>query len=140
MTSLGIDIGGTSVKLATVEDGELRWTARSARYNRPSRDELLSALRTAAGRKIGAVEAVGLCVPGVLDEQRQSVALSVNLPGLIGVPLAELVARVIGTAPARPLVVVSDVNATAYDLYATRKPAGRLLVLALGSGVGSAVL
>jgi len=61
------------------------------------------------------------------------------VPGLEGWPLDELVAQALGAAPAR-LAVFTDAYATAYDLYATLRPAGRMFVLAIGTGVGAAVL
>ena len=149
MDGIGIDIGGTSVKLAAVGGaGEVLWTARSASYSKPSYDELVEAIREAAGGcgAVGERElydksrvAVGLCVPGLLDETRTVLRQSVNLPGLNGVRLRELVAAAFGAAPAA-LAVATDAYATAYDLYRSLRPAGRMFVLAIGTGVGAAVL
>ena len=48
MTTLGLDIGGTSVKAAALRDGKVLWTGRSSRYSRPSADQLPAAVREAA--------------------------------------------------------------------------------------------
>ena len=83
--------------------------------------------------------AVGLCVPGLLSDNRDRVTLSVNVPALMDVPLNDLVTRALGRGPAA-LRIANDAVASGYDLFATRKLPGRLLVLALGTGVGAAVL
>ena len=138
MTTLGIDIGGSSVKAAARRDGQALWTGQSGRYTRPGRGELLAAIREAVGGRGGGVTRVGLCVPGLLDERKQRVALSVNVPGLVGVPLAGLVAEAVGGRVER-LAVANDSNATAWDLYTVRKLTGRLLAIVIGTGVGAAV-
>jgi predicted NBD/HSP70 family sugar kinase len=80
-----------------------------------------------------------VCVPGLLSEDRTAVVRSVNVPGLDGVRLDELVTGALGSRPAS-LAVATDTHATAYDLYQSRRPRGRLFVLAIGTGVGAAVL
>src|SRR4051812_39079910 len=82
---LGIDIGGTSVKLAAMRGTETLWTGQSPFYARPTTEELLAAMRAAArGRDVRAGVA-GLCVPGLLDMSTRTVTLAVNVPGLVGV-------------------------------------------------------
>lgn len=139
MMSLGIDIGGTSVKLAAVRDGAVAWTARGEPYARPTRGQLVDAIQPAIAGRGGDVSAVGLCVPGLLGADRMTVARSVNLPGLDGVRLDDLVAEALGRRP-ETLTVVTDANATGIDLYAARRLTGRLFVLAIGAGVGAAVI
>ena len=139
MTGLGIDIGGTSVKLAAVADGRVAWTARGRAYRRPSADEVAGAIAEALAGRGGDHDSVGVCVPGLMDDDRRTVRQSVNLPGLNGVRLDDLVARALGR-PVRVFAVLSDANATALDLYAGRGLSGRLFVLAIGAGVGAAVV
>src|SRR3954453_18277464 len=138
MTLLGIDIGGSSVKAAAVKQGRTLWTGQSGRYNRPTRDGLVGAVREAiAGREMD-ISAVGLCVPGLLDERKEAVTYSVNVPGLMGLPLGELVRDSVGAAGR--LLVANDSNAAAWDIYTSRELTGRLLVIVLGTGVGMSVM
>ena len=139
MISLGIDIGGTSVKSALLDDDAARATGRSAPYARPRRDALVRAIRDTTRRFAGKIDAVGLCLPGVYDAARGAISESVHLPALVGVPVRDVVADAMGYAP-QTLVVVSDQIAAAHDLYFTRKLSGRLLSIAIGTGVGAAVL
>ena len=134
MIGIGIDIGGTAVKVAAADGaGTVMWTGRSAAYSRPTLPRLAAAIREAAA--VGAA----VCVPGLLSEDRKSVVRSVNVPALGGVRLDELVSGALGFKPAS-LAVTTDTHATAYDLYRSRRPRGRLFVLAIGTGVGAAVL
>lgn len=138
MTSLGIDIGGTSVKLALLRDQQTVWTAQSPPYSRPSTQQIIAAIGQAlAGREIRP-DAVGLCCPGLLDRSTRRITLSVNLPGLIDVPLDDIVRSALGdvSSPA----ILSDANAIGFDIYAQHRLTGRLLCIAIGTGVGASVI
>lgn len=139
MTSLGIDVGGTSVKAAALSDGTITWTARSDPYHRPSFQQLAAAIAQAAARAGGAVDRIGLCVPGIPDASRQRIVYAANMPALHEVSLHELIQASIGASAPAP-IVVNDANATGFDIYSTRKPTGRLLVIAIGAGVGASVI
>ena len=96
MVQLGIDIGGTSVKLAALEGSRTLWTGQSAFYSRPTTEQLIAALRQAAGDRVGRVDRAGLCVPGLYDPQRRMITLSVNVPGLVGIELDKLIGDALG--------------------------------------------
>ncbi len=137
MLQIGIDIGGGSVKAAAVRGGVTEWTGKSEPYSRPRRSELEKAIAEAAVLLRESPAAVGVCAPGLLNESRTAVTHSVNVPGLVDVPLVELLGN-FGTQ--RPPVVASDANATAYDIYLSGKLTGRLVALVIGTGVGAAVV
>jgi predicted NBD/HSP70 family sugar kinase len=139
MDALGIDIGGTSVKLARLEDGRVAWAARSTSYRQPSAEQVAHAIAEAAAGRAAGADAVGLCVPGLMAADRRTVQHSVNVPGLNGVRLDELVTGALGYAP-EGFAVFTDANATALDLYASQGLRGRLFLLAIGAGVGAAVV
>lgn len=139
MISLGIDIGGTTVKAAALLNDEIAWTARSKPYSAPDRPALLEAVRQATARLAAPPDRVGLCVPGLLDERRQNVTYSANIPSLNNLPLSEFIQEATARSFER-LAIANDANATAFDIFATRNLVGRLLVLAMGAGVGTSVL
>jgi len=138
MLSLGIDVGGTTVKAAGLEDGRVLWTCRSSEYARPDTEELIGAMQEACKQLNRVPERVGLCVPGLFDKTKEHVTYSANLPGLSGVPLGELIAQ--STRFRASPTIVGDANATGFDIYSTRRLSGRLLTLAIGAGVGGSVL
>src|SRR5262245_25208186 len=139
MNSLGIDIGGSSVKLAVVHGSTVVWTAQSPFYSQPSRNELLAAIRKAAESHPSEADVAGICVPGLLDESKGLVTLSVNMPALVGVPLDQLVSESLGR-PSKRLHIVNDAVAAGIDIVISKGLTGRVLTLALGTGVGMSVL
>lgn len=138
MDTLGIDIGGSSIKLAAIAGGRVAWTGQSLRYDKPDLHTLIDALRSAAGGRSLSEHRVGLCVPGLLHEDRSSVIYSANLPVLNGIKLVELVSQAWGEPEA--IRVVNDALAAAVDIAESYQLAGRMLALALGTGVGAALL
>lgn len=142
MDCLGIDIGGSSVKLAAMRDTQVLWQGQSDPYAQPDTARLISAIRQAAAGRIDPrqpPDAVGLCVPGLLDMQKRTITLAVNVPGLVGIVLDELIARAL-EAKAAHLAIVNDALASGVDLVVSKGLQGRVLCLALGSGVGISVL
>jgi predicted NBD/HSP70 family sugar kinase len=139
MTSLGIDIGGSSVKAALLRDGTVVSTGQSSVYTRPDTRQIIEAIGQATKDFDLAIDAVGICCPGVLDRASRSITLAVNVPGLIGLSLDELIAGALGPS-VPPAEILSDSGATAYDLYVTHSLSGRFLCLTLGTGVGAAVI
>lgn len=144
MTHLGLDIGGTSVKAAIIDSaGRVISVARSHEYARPSIDGLLDAVAAAVPVVDSPIETVGLCVPGLLDAGKTRVEYSANLPALQELKLQEIVRLALAKrslqAPDR-LAVHADAAAAAFGYWWTTRPAGRLLAISLGTGVGAAVL
>lgn len=140
--ALGIDFGGTSVKLGLVRDGKVIFRAPSiptANYRRA--DELLGAM-LAAIQELRAqhpgIVAVGAGVPGFVDIERGLVHELTNVPGWREVALRELLTRETGL----PAFVENDANAMAYAEW--RHGAGRgrrhLVCVTLGTGVGGAMI
>src|SRR6266545_4948975 len=82
MDSLGIDVGGSSVKLALVRDGQTLWQTQSETYNRPTAAQLVEAVRKAVDGRFPTGAVGGICVPGLRDAGGRTVLLSVNLPAL----------------------------------------------------------
>jgi predicted NBD/HSP70 family sugar kinase len=138
MKSLGIDVGGTSAKLAMFNGSATAWTGQSGFYSRPDTDRLILALQEAAAGRFADADVVGICVPGLLDRPRRMVTLSVNVPGLMNVPLDELVARALGREVGE-LRIVNDAVATGADVIQELGLTGRVCSIALGTGVGMGV-
>jgi predicted NBD/HSP70 family sugar kinase len=142
MAALGIDIGGSSIKVAILTPGAEPRTSRSARYARPDSGHIATALRDAVaelGPDAGSATNVGLCVPGVVDPSTGSIQASVNMPGLVGIPLREWLGSALGDRLGR-WEITSDARAAAHDWWTVQQPAGRLLAVSIGTGVGACVL
>ena len=139
MHVLGIDVGGTKVEIATVTNGR---ALEPLTMPTPltGAEELIDAIDALAREVIerdGQPEAIGVGVPSQIDFATGTVVSSVNIP-LEGVPLrAELEDR-FGV----PVFVDNDANcaALAEAQLVDGGPAGHLLMLTLGTGVGGGVI
>lgn len=137
--ALGIDIGGTGVKVAA-RAGD-RWKLGvSDRYAKPDRATLLAAIRQSIGRaELDApVDRVGLCVPGIASDDGTRIDIAVNVPGLVGWAFADLA----GDALGRPAEVVrtNDAAAATTDWVRTHGETGRVAGIVIGTGVGLSVV
>lgn len=146
MSALGIDIGGTCIKLALLDPASASPPSifTTAHYARPSEPQLRAVLQDALRREPFAsanITAIGLCVPGIVDPATCAITVSNNIPGLIGVPLSNLIAAALGK-PTPPPIITTDARAAATDFWhsALSRAPGRLLAISLGTGVGACVL
>ena len=141
-TALGIDIGGTWVRIARVTPaGET--VARSEAPTPPDGDPvLLSQLLATQVQRIrpnapaGDI-AIGVAVPGIWDRQTGIMQRAVNLPRLEGRNIRQLFADALG----RPVFVATDVNAAAWAQWrALCPPPQRFVYISIGTGVGGGVI
>ncbi len=143
---LGIDIGGTSTKVAVLDErGERVLAARSLVYHRPNQPALVESLRRTLADIPGEVRpkigCVGVCAPGLADAEGRIIR-AVNVPGIEGLTVRELVDQA-GSGLLSPGGRVSswtDAHAAAHDFAVTHRVEGRLLALSMGTGIGAAVL
>ncbi len=142
-TALGIDIGGTSVRVGVVTDaGELL-----ARADAPTPSDgdpaLLGKLLSEQVQRVvddaaqGAPSAVGVAVPGIWDRETGIMQRAINLPQLEGRNIRQLFADALG----RAVFVESDVNAAAWAQWHALKPRPRRFVyVSIGTGVGGSAI
>ncbi|MBP7407185.1 MAG: ROK family protein [Flavobacteriales bacterium] len=136
---LGIDIGGTTSKLGLVEDGKVIARARISTMGHTDdhafADALADAaiaLRQAQGDK--AFKAVGIGAPNA-NQLTGIIEMAPNLPWKHDVPLARMMEDRLNV----PAVLGNDANAAALGewRYGAGQGFGDLLVVTLGTGVGS---
>jgi predicted NBD/HSP70 family sugar kinase len=138
--SLGIDIGGSSVKAAFL-DTQGQWqTAMSDRYSNPDRAAITAAIGSCLSKlKVIEPDCVGMCLPGRLNPDCSSIELSINVPSLNGWLFQDLIVSATGRVP-HEFKVVSDADAAGFD-YATDHPdPSRTAAISIGTGVGLCVL
>ncbi|MEN3944009.1 ROK family protein [Prosthecobacter sp. SYSU 5D2] len=142
ITSVGIDFGGTSVKLGVCRDGELLTTdAPIPTADFPGPAALIGemALRVAKLRETYPdIAAIGVGVPGLVDFDHGFVHVLTNVPGWKHVPLKAILSEKTGL----PVVVENDANAMAYAEF--RYGAGRglnnVVALTMGTGIGGGLI
>lgn len=143
--AVGVDLGGTNVRLALVGPGgiagrRVRHATEVARGLEHVVGRLAEAVAaTAASAPRGAeVAGVGIGVPGVIDHARGAVVASANFPGWRDVPVGEALARRTGL----PVVVENDANAAAVgeQRYGAGRSFPSFVLLTLGTGIGSGII
>jgi glucokinase len=142
---IGIDIGGTNLRFALVSgDGAILHRERQLTDLRIGKEEFIRRLADGIAKLRGwatgngiAVYAVGAGAPGLIDGDG-NILSSVNLPLIDGLNLRDALFKACGL----PVVVVNDANAGAWGekLYGAGRPYANLLMLTLGTGVGSGLI
>lgn len=142
LTTVGIDFGGTSVKLGVCRAGELLHTDApiiTADFQGPAALITEMAARVAKLREIYPdIAAIGVGVPGLVDFEHGFVHVLTNVPGWKHVPLKAILSEKTGL----PVVVENDANAMAYAEF--RYGAGRglnnIVALTMGTGIGGGLI
>ena len=136
--TVGVDVGGTSVRAGVVDaEGNVQDTARTST---PRSEAALEAAVAAVVGELAArhrVAAVGLALAGFITPDRRVVRFAPHLSWR-DAPVADRIADRIGL----PVVVEHDANAAALAerRFGAAAGAGTVVFLALGTGIGSALL
>jgi len=138
--TVGVDVGGTSVRAGVVDPGGA--VIDSASTATPTSDEALESaiagcVGELAGRHPGGIGAVGLALAGFVDADRGLVRFAPHLSWR-DAPVAERMRERLGV----PVVVEHDANAAALAerRYGAAAGAGTVVFVALGTGIGAALL
>jgi polyphosphate glucokinase len=137
--AIGIDVGGSSIKCALVDLAKGEITGE--RYSVPTpaqgtTDALLAAIATAVANVPGN-HAIGLAFPSVISHGVVRTAAHLN-KAWIGQPLAALAAQHLR----REVVAINDADAAGLaelTFGAAKDVPGTVLLLTLGTGIGSAL-
>jgi glucokinase len=143
---LGLDLGGTNIKVVVLEEQGTGLPVTVAQETRPTEghrgpeavvDRVGEIGREVLGRH-GPVTTVGVGIPGIHDERGHAVLLP-NLPGAWnGVPVAAPLSRTLG----QPVALVNDARAfsLAESVLGAGRGLGTVVCLVLGTGVGGGVV
>jgi polyphosphate glucokinase len=137
--AVGIDVGGSSIKCALIDLSTGAFA--SERFSTPtpaqgSTETLLAALQTVVSNVPGN-HAVGLAFPSVIRDGIVLTAANLN-KAWIGKPLAALAHEYLR----RPVIAINDADAAGLAELrygAARGVPGTVLLLTLGTGIGSAL-
>jgi len=136
---VGVDVGGSSIKCALIDLATGMFTSERFSIVTPAQDStdaLLTALDTVVANLPGDYP-VGLAFPSVIQGGVVHTAANLN-KAWIGQPLAELAAARLG----RPVIAINDADAAGlaeFHYGAARDVSGTVLLLTLGTGIGSAL-
>jgi glucokinase len=141
-SSIGIDFGGTFVKMGVCRGAEilaLEPPIATPEYREPSAliEEMARRVRELCSRHQG-IEAVGVGVPGLVDFEQGFVHELTNVPGWKHVPLKTILQEKIGL----PVVVENDANAMVWAEFRHGAARGlrHVVALTMGTGIGGGVV
>ena len=144
MPQIGIDLGGTKVQGARIDDGQVVGDAKVA-TPRGGVDQVVAAVVDCVGRLGGAasVDGIGIGAAGVVDAASGSLVRAPNLVGFDGeVPVSSLLARALDLPTSTALVVDNDVNAAVVAEHRLGAARGfdDVLGVWVGTGVGGGLI
>jgi glucokinase len=140
--SVGIDFGGTSVKIGVCQGAEVIELAEPiVTANYEGSDALISAMAATVAElkeKHPSIAAVGSGVPGLVDFDDGFIHELTNVPGWSNVPFRDLLAQKTGL----PAIVDNDANCMAYAewRYGAGQGMKNIIALTLGTGVGGGLV
>jgi glucokinase len=142
MTTLGLDVGATTIKGAAVDDDGMI-LARHTEYtpsegtSREIEDAIVRCVEILRD-EVPTARAVGLAAAGWIGADRRSVIFSANFPSWREEPLVEQLEARSGL----PVVLENDANAAAWGEFRFGAGAGTnsMAAITLGSGVGGALV
>ncbi len=147
MIYVGIDIGGTGIKTALVNDkGEiLVKDSFPTRAERPGEEiladmaDMIRKLAEKAGVELKELAGIGMGFPGLVDPEKGELVYAVNLPTCRNLAAGEYMRKTLGL----PLYVDNDANVAALGegLFGAGQGNTRCLVMiTLGTGIGGGVI
>lgn len=151
-TAIGIDIGGTNLRLGVFDGLTLIDEARfQADFSKLCHEhapqvawqkiiEIIANAIEKVQTKHPAAQAIGIGFPGFIHPHTQVIAQSPNLPGLKDVNLLADLSQKMGNNT-KKIIIENDANAAAYGEYCLlNKPSAGLIYLGLGTGVGGGLV
>jgi len=141
-TSIGIDFGGTSVKIGVCRGDELLVTDEpipTTQFHGPAALIGEMAARVAQLRKTyPAICAIGVGVPGLVDFDHGFVHELTNVPGWKHVPLKAILSEKTGL----PVLVENDANAMTYAEFRHGAARGlkNVIGITMGTGIGGGLV
>lgn len=135
---LGVDVGGSSIKagLVDIDTGTLPGDTVSRVTPSPATPQAIANTICALAAQLPGGERVGVGVPAVVKQGRTWTAANIDA-GWIGVDVGALLSKALG----RPAAFLNDADAAGLAemrFGAGRGVPGTVLVLTLGTGIGSA--
>ena len=143
--AIGVDLGGTNLRIAAVDDsGKLLEKVTTGTKVSLGRDhvitEMCDAIRTLAAKfgRTQELQGVGIGVPGIIDKRTGMLRESPNLPGWHDYPVRDEIERRLQA----PVVLENDANAAALgeNWLGAAKGFDDMLMITLGTGVGGGVV
>ena len=143
---IGVDVGGTNVKIALVSDkGKIIYSNSIPTRAEMGYEHTINSMKDAirdllkeTKMKPSDIEGVGFGFPGQIDCKKGVVRLAPNIPGWVNIPIASIIEKEFGI----PTRVDNDVRtATLGELnYGAGVGCENLVCITVGTGIGSGLV
>ncbi|MBR1699417.1 MAG: ROK family protein [Bacteroidales bacterium] len=136
---IGIDLGGTNIRVATVQDGQIVRLLSEPSLSQGSREDVQEQMsRLIEGVLTPEVEGIGIGVPSVVDCEKGIVFNVVGIPSWKEVHLKNFLENRFHL----PVAVNNDCNCFALGVarYGSLRHAKETVCVTLGTGVGSSLV
>ena len=138
MRALGLDLGGTNIKLALLENGELIERADAPTLSEVGGPAAVLERIVELGRSVGPVESIGVALPGLFDEH----GVTSLLPNVHGEWNGQPVRAPLAESFGREVRLINDGHA--FALAESRLGAGRgaanVMCIVCGTGIGGGLV
>jgi len=142
---IGIDLGGTNMAAAVVDDYGVIYGRASRKTNAPrpyaeifyDMAECAKEAAKESGLDFADIQSVGIGCPGAIEKETGKVEFSNNL-GFYDVPIVSFMENLLG----KKVYVENDANAAAWGEYlaGSGKGTASMVMITLGTGVGSGII
>lgn len=143
---VGVDVGGTSIKIGLVDDlgRTLTYTSfpmedeKGPQYSVDKIQQTVADLLRSASLDDSCIGAVGLGTPGSMDVKRGYILEPSNIPGWRHFPIRDALTQAMG----KLVVYANDANAAAFGEYwiGSGRKHHSIVMLTLGTGVGGGII
>ena len=137
---IGIDLGGTNVRIAKVdEDGKIVQDVISPSYGLEGPEKIEeNILNLLKQFDLTGVKSIGLAIPGPVDGEKNVITQATNIPGCENYPFADNMQKVTGV----PVFLDNDANAAglAEALLGSGKGYGIVYYLTHSTGIGGGLI
>ncbi len=141
---IGIDVGGTNVKIALVNDkGNILYSnsvpTRAEMGYEYTVNNIKQAIRDLITEtKVTNIEGIGFDFPGQIDYQRGIVRLAPNIPGWVNIPISEIIEKEFGISTR----IDNDVHCAALGelKFGAGKGCENFICMTVGTGIGSGIV
>jgi glucokinase len=143
--SIGVDLGGTNLRIAAVDEhGVLLEKVTLGTQVALGRDRVIhdmcEAIRHLSHKYegSGALQGIGIGVPGIIDMKTGTLRESPNLPGWAESPVRAQIEQMLGTR----VILENDANAAAFgeNWLGAARNVEDMAMLTLGTGVGGGIV
>ncbi len=135
---VGVDIGGTNIKSALVENGKIKKKRKLPTKANLGPERVIVQIKSAIKPFITKAAGIGIGIAGIIDSQKGIVRFSPNLSEWHNIKLVKALKKEFN----KPVRIINDVNAICLGewQYGAAKGYKNVFLFTLGTGVGGAAI